>query len=248
MLAWLRVPGAWKEGFLVFQREWLVSLLVAMAVGSGVLIVATTTALQRAAGEGWRERLIPGLGIGLAAAAAVIPPAALGQGFVLIYNRPGVMDPLYAEGLPALLRNPLGLMGDLYEKGEPAMWILGLVGRYAALGVLIAWLAVGRRRNVLADQARADGADRFGLLAWVLVPAVWPSLAAAGLIVSALSMFEVVVSQMLSPVRSSAIGISILNQMHYGRDDMVITTSLIVMGAGILLTQACGWLLVWRRN
>ena len=73
---------------------------------------------------------------------------------------------------------------------------------------------------------------------------IWFALAAAGLIVAVLAMFEVVTSQMLSPVQFPAIALSILNQMHYGRDDMVITTSLMVMVAGILLTQLCGWLLV----
>jgi iron(III) transport system permease protein len=228
MLAWLRVPGKWKEGFLLFQREWLVSLLVSLAAGVLVVMVAMMTALLRTAAENRRQRFAPTLGMLLVMLAAMIPPTAMGKGFVLIYNR----------------RGPLG---DMYEY-SPSVWILGLVARYAAIAVVIVWLAVGRRGHVLADQARADGADRFGLLAWVLAPAVWPSLLAAGLIVTLLSMFEVVTSQMLSPVQFSGVAMSILNQMHYGQDDMVITTSLMVMVAGILLTQACGWLLAWRRD
>jgi hypothetical protein len=35
----------------------------------------------------------------------------------------------------------------------------------------------------------------------------------------------------------------LLNQMHYARVDVVITTSIVVMVAGVLATQLCAWLL-----
>lgn len=234
MLAWLRRPEAWKEGFLLFKQEWAVSLLVALPAGVLAVVVAIATSLLHAASEDRRQRLLPAMGMALAILAALVPAAAMGKGFVLFYNRPEGRTWVY------------DLLARFYAE-TPGAWVLGLVGRYSAIAVLIAWLAAGRRGHVLADQARADGANRFGLLAWVLVPAVWPSLAAASLIVTVLAMFEVVTSQMLSPVQFPAIALSILNQMHYGRDDMVITTSLFIMVAGILLTQVCGWLLVRKR-
>ncbi len=238
MLAWLRVPGAWKEGFLLFEREWRVSLLVAISAGVLTVMLATVTALLRVAAENRRQRIGPTVGLALILLAALIPPAALGQGFVLFYNRP------YGPGLLGVVA---GKLGDIYAE-TPVLWVLGLVARYAIIASLVVWLSVGRRGNVLADQARSDGADRFALLGWVLIPAVWPSLLAAGLIVTVLSLFEVVLGQMLSPADFSGIAQSILNQMHYGQDDVIITTSLIVMTAGILLTQGCGWLLAWRRR
>ncbi|MGB4258172.1 MAG: hypothetical protein WBL15_10780, partial [Phycisphaerae bacterium] len=196
------------------------------------------TALLRVAAENRRQRIGPTVGLALILLAALIPPAALGQGFVLFYNRP------YGPGLLGVVA---GKLGDIYAE-TPVLWVLGLVARYAIIASLVVWLSVGRRGNVLADQARSDGADRFALLGWVLIPAVWPSLLAAGLIVTVLSLFEVVLGQMLSPADFSGIAQSILNQMHYGQDDVIITTSLIVMTAGILLTQGCGWLLAWRRR
>lgn len=237
MVAWLRRPEVWKESFLLFEREWLISLLISAAAGVLTVVLAMTTALLRTASERPRHRVGPTIGMVLALCSALIPPAALGQGFVLFYNRP------YEPGILGWMA---GILGDLYA--SPVLLGLGLAARYSAIAVLIAWLAVWRRGNALADQARVDGADRFGLLAWILAPAVWPSLLAAGLIVTVLSMSEVVLSQMLSPAGFPAIAQSILNQMHYGQDDMVITTSLIMTAAGILLTQVCGWLLVWRRR
>lgn len=238
MLGWLRVPGVWKQGFLIFQREWLISLFVAITTGALTVVLAMATALLQVAAERRRQRVGPRMGMALGLLAALIPPAAVGQGFVLFYNRPYGPGPL---GLAA------GKLGDMYAE-TPVVWILGLVARYSVIAILVVWLAIGRRGNMLVDQARSDGADRFALLAWVLAPAVWPSLLAAGLIVTALSLFEVVLGQMLSPAKFAGIAQSILNQMHYGKDDVIITASLMVMAAGILLTQGCGWLLAWRRR
>jgi len=160
--------------------------------------------------------------------AAATPPAALGVGFVLIYNRPGVV-------------------GDLYTD-TPCVWILSLVSRYGALAVLIAWLAIGRRGNAAVDQARADGAGAADVLAHVLLPMIWPSLLAAGLIVTMLAMFEVVMTQMTGPVGYPSIAVTLLGQMHYGRDNVVITTSQAVVVAGFVLTQVCGRLLLVGRE
>ncbi len=123
-------------------------------------------------------------------------------------------------------------------------WILSLAGRYGAIAVLIVWLATGKRGIVAADQARADGAGSLEVLTYVLLPLFWPSLLAGGLIVAALSLFEVVVTQLVSPPGFGSIALAILNHMHYGRDDVVITTSLMVVTAGVVVTQLCGWLMV----
>jgi len=82
------------------------------------------------------------------------------------------------------------------------------------------------------------------VLAHVLLPTVWPSLLAAGLIVTMLALFEVVITQMTAPIGYPSIAVSLLGQMHYGRDNVVITTSQTVVAAGFVLTQVCGRLLV----
>lgn len=215
-------PGgpAWQQSFGLVGREWTCSLAAALAAGASAVALAVATALVEAAtGCRWVRA-----GRWAAFLAAAAPPAALGVGFVLIFNRPGVVGTLYTD--------------------TPWVWILSLVGRYGAVAVLIAWLAVGRRDNTGVDQARVDGAGFAGILAHVLLPSVWPSLLAAGLIVTALALFEVVITQMTAPVGYPSIAVTLLGQMHYGRDNVVITTSQTVVAAGFALTQVCGRLLV----
>ena len=71
-----------------------------------------------------------------------------------------------------------------------------------------------------------------------------PILVAAGLLVMLLSLFEVVVTQLVGPIGYPSIGLTVLNHMHYGRDDVVIATSLTVVAAWLAATLGCGWLLV----
>jgi len=160
--------------------------------------------------------------------AAAMPPAALGIGFVTIYNGLEAVRPVYTD--------------------TPVVWSLSLVGRYGAVAALITWLAVGRRGITAAQQAQTDGAGGADVVAFVLLPMVAPSLLAAGLIVAVLGLFEVVVTQLVGPVGFPSIAMTILGHMHYGRDDVVIITSLAVVAAGIILTQICGRLLVRREG
>ncbi|MDM8009148.1 MAG: hypothetical protein QUV05_23655 [Phycisphaerae bacterium] len=219
-------PGgsSWAASFSILSREWLSSLSIALAAGMAAIALASGTAtLGAAARSRWART-----GSWATFLAAAVPPAALGVGFVLIYNRPG-------------------LVGDLYTD-TPCVWILSLVSRYGALAVLIVWLAIGRRGSAAVDQARADGAGATGVLAYVLLPMIWPSLLAAGLIVTMLAMFEVVITQMTGPVGYPSIAVTLLGQMHYGRDNVVITTSQTVVIAGFILTQICGRLLMVGRE
>ncbi len=220
MAASLRSIRAWTEGFVLFAREWGVSLVVSLVAALLAAALAMGTAVLGRA-TAWRWLRIGSL---TALLAALMPPAALGLGFVVVFNRAGTVGDVYTE--------------------TPWVWILALVGRYGGIAVLIAWLAVGRRGIVAADQARTDGAGGAGVLAFVLLPMVWPSLLAAALIVVALSLFEVIVTQLVGPVGFPSIAMTILGHMHYGRDDVVITTSLTVVAAGVVLTQVCGRLLV----
>lgn len=215
-------PGgpAWQAGFSLLGREWLASLGTALATGILAVALAVSTALLEAATLSRWLRIAKWTTF----LAAAVPPAALGVGFVLVFNRPGLAGMLYSD--------------------TPCVWILSLVGRYAAIAVLIAWLAVGRRGIATADQARVDGAGTSAVLGHVLLPMVWPSLLAAGLIVTTLALFEVVITQMTGPVGYPSIAVTLLGQMHYGRDNVVITTSQVVVAAGFVLTQICGRLLV----
>jgi ABC-type Fe3+ transport system permease subunit len=220
MAASLRRSTAWTEAVTLFAREWTVSLAVAAGAGLlSVMLAAATMMMLRASGR-------PGLrwASGLCFLAAMVPPAALGVGFITVFNQPG----------------PLG---TLYDR-TPVVWCLSLVGRYGAVAVLIAWLALGRRSIAAVEQARVDGATSVQVLGYVLLPMLGPTLAAAGLIVMLLSLFEVVVTHLAGPVGYPSLALTLLNHMHYGRDDVVIATSLAACAGGLVLTMVCGWLLV----
>ncbi|MBI4580474.1 MAG: hypothetical protein HY718_12270 [Planctomycetes bacterium] len=216
MLANLRVPGAWASGLATFSGQWADSLQVAAGTGLAAVALALGTV-------GWfkaSRRRLPQWGGIASLLAAIVPPPAMGIGFVLVFNRGG-------------------LIGEVYTQ-TPMVWILALVGRYGAVAVLIAWLAVGRRDIAAMDQARVDGGTSLDILGHVLLPLIWPSLLAAGSIVAVLAVFEVVVTQMTAPPAYGSIAMTVLNYMHYGRDDAVITSSVTLMAAGVLLTAVCG--------
>jgi len=219
----LRDSAAWRQGFALFAREWGVSLMVSAGVALGAVAVTVATLLVwRTASSRW-VRGAAACAVAASFLAAMVPPAALGIGFITFYNGFDVLRPLYLN--------------------TPLVWILSLATRYTAVAMVIVWPMIGWRSILILDQARTDGAATLEILTDVLLPWAWPSLLAAGAIVGVLSLFEVVLTQMVGPVGFPSIALTILGQMHYGRDDVVITTSLFVIVGGILLTQVCGRLL-----
>lgn len=220
LLTSLRRSDAWVEALSLFARQWTVSLLVAGCVGGlAVALAVATIMLYRASDRRWLRWTA-----GATLLSAMVPPAALGVGFITVFNQAGPV-------------------GELYDR-TPIVWCLALAARYGAVAVLIAWLAIGRRTILAVEQARVDGATGVEVLGYVLLPMLAPCLAAAGLVVMLLSMFEVVVTHLVGPVGFPSLAMTLLNHMHYGRDDVVIATSLTACGGGLLATMLCGWLLV----
>jgi len=130
MIADLRDWTAWSEAFALFAREWSVSLGVAAVVAVLSILIATATVLLGCA-AGRRTLVWMGAAPALT---ALTPPVLLGVGFIRLFNRAG----------------PLG---DLYDR-TPLVWILALAARFSVITVLIAWAALGRRRNLLARHPR----------------------------------------------------------------------------------------------
>jgi len=224
----IRAPSAWAESFILFSRQWLISLGVSLTVALlSVILAISTVALWQVSDRKWL-RSIPQLGTWAAFFTAIMPPAALGIGFVTIYNRPDIVGYLYQH--------------------TPWVWILSLTARYGAVAILITWLAIGRRGILTAEQARSDGANDIEVLSYVMLPLIWPSLLAAGLIILVLAMFEVIITQLTGPIVFPSLAMTLLGHMHYGRDDVVIITSLAVVAAGIAVSQICGFLLVRMRK
>lgn len=224
MAANLRMPRAWVEKLTTFAYQWPDTLQIALGAGAASMLLALATVgfWQASGRRALRWAALPAL------LTAIIPPPALGVGYVVMFNRPGWIGDLYAE--------------------RPVVWILALVGRYGVVAILITWLALGRRKVVAVEQARVDGGTGLDILGHVLLPMLWPALVSAGLIVTLLAAFEVVVTQLTRPPAYNSIAMTLLNYMHYGRDDAVITTTLALVSAGVVVTQVCAHLLTRARN
>ncbi len=231
-----RDPRSWAEGFRVFGTQWASSAAVAAVSGALAAAVALTVVLWTVAGP--RGRV--GVAAGLPFLSALTPPAMLGVGMVLVCNGLSGLD-RSCPGFPGAAA--IARLFEFLYADIPAAWTLVLVGRYAAVAVLVAWLATGRRSVAAVEQARADGANRWAVLTHVLWPMHAPMLLAGGLIVAVLSLSEVVATHLVSPTGLPSIALTVLTHMHYGRDDVVIATSLTMVGGAVVLMTACGRLL-----
>jgi ABC-type spermidine/putrescine transport system permease subunit II len=90
----------------------------------------------------------------------------------------------------------------------------------------------------LAEQASLDGATQSQILQRVLLPILAPALVASWLICALLAATETAAATMLRPPGFDALSVSLLNQMHYGRDGDVVAICIVLMlvagvGAGI---------------
>lgn len=211
--------SAWREAWLLFTREWGFSLLAAGLAALMTFLVTVVLVLLAEAAQ-WRRLWIPAALCGFV---ALVPPAALGVGFIVLYNR-------------------AGLLGEAYDR-TPLVWALSLTARFAAIAVAVVWISGRQQVRQLVHQARADGAGPLDVLGYILLPLAAPLLLASVLSVLLLAMFEVVVTHLVGPVGFSSIALALLNQMHYGRDDVVIATSLTVCIAGFILALICGTIL-----
>jgi DNA-binding beta-propeller fold protein YncE/ABC-type spermidine/putrescine transport system permease subunit II len=247
MIANLHDHSAWREGFVLFAEQWRTSLVIAGLTAIVCLTISlAVVSFPQTDGQrpGFTSRLLGRTGGVIASLPALLPPAAVGIGLIVVYNGLGGWGDARPDSLAGKIAR---LFGNMYTD-SPWVWSLGLVSRYAVVAILIVWLTTTKQSTTLIDQARVDGAGRLGVLTSVVLPTSWASMLAAGLIVLLLSLFEIVVTHLLAPPGYPSLSITLLNHMHYGRDDVVITTSLTALVVGIGVTQLCGWLLISSRS
>jgi ABC-type spermidine/putrescine transport system permease subunit II len=112
---------------------------------------------------------------------------------------------------------------------DTLLWVSILAGRMLPIAwVLMAMVARSLPAN-LAEQAAVDGADRWHTLQRILLPLLAPAAAAAWLICSLLVATDTVAASMLQPAGFQVLAVSLLNQMHYGRDGDIVATCLMML-------------------
>lgn len=155
----------------------------------------------------------------------LVPAAATGALLVLAYNRTALTWSMGTEGRPF---NPV------YH--TPVIVVLAHLARYAMLAVLFGrWIARSEPRDI-SDLRRIDAGRSF--LGWFSAggPRIVLPIGSLAVIGSALALSEVSVSVIVYPPGWQSPAERLLNLMHYGREDYVITMCLAMMA----LALACG--------
>ncbi len=133
----------------------------------------------------------------------------------------------------------LKLVAALHLPAEVRMswpvFAAGLSLRYAALAMVLLWFANISQSRQLDEMAATDGCSAAQAWWHVHLPRNWPLAAGAGALVIMLCMTEIPATSMLLPPGLPSFAQSLLNQMHYVRDEHVIAACLVLVGAYLVL-------------
>lgn len=116
---------------------------------------------------------------------------------------------------------------------------LGQVPRFAGVALICLCLAYTGRRARLCEMAALDGASPGKIWRHITFPLGWRCFAGAFLVVVALSVTELSATMVLLPAGVPSFAQRLLNQMHYARDQQVIASSLLLLGAFSLVAGLC---------
>jgi ABC-type Fe3+ transport system permease subunit len=202
----LSSPRAVADAFRVFGPEWASSLELAGAVTAIVFVSTLSVGGLTPRGPG---RLARFGWLAAAVAAAAAPAAVIGVAVIELFNAAG----------------PLRTVHD----ATPMAWWLASVTRVAFVGLLAAAAGGGPAEVGVEELARADGLTGWERAWHVRWPMRWPALLAASVAAGLISMSEVAVSTLVRPPGVGVIAVSLLNQMHFGRQDAVIASSLLTL-------------------
>jgi ABC-type Fe3+ transport system permease subunit len=218
------VGGSIARVWALYGAERRASLIVAGLSGvAGILVAWAACRINLRP-----ERRVRGAArfalIGCALLAALLPAELMAQLLVQMFNRRGIAGRLYDD--------------------TPVVWVLGIIARYGFFAAAIGWYAARRVPVEILRQARIDGAgDARGGLA-VARPWVARPIVAAGLLLACLSLSEVSTSLVLIPPRfGGSLAVALDNQMHYGRNQDVIVSTLLLLVPAVLVSV--GVPLVW---
>ncbi|MCG3128066.1 MAG: hypothetical protein CHACPFDD_02940 [Phycisphaerae bacterium] len=205
-----RDPAALLTGWRAFGDAWLSGAGCALGAGAAGALLAVGIELLRLVAtprdrRGRAGRTFADVVTLAALVAAVAPPALVGDAFAAAGRWPAWL----ADHWP----------------------IVVLVGaaRYAILpivGLRIATAAVGPQS---VGMAALDGADRTTAYLRVVLPRCTGALTVTSLLAALLTMTEVGASALVQPPGVPSLSQTMLNMIHYGRNDAVVATALYLM-------------------
>lgn len=234
MLPWLIFacyldnPAAFVRTWAVYPREWPDGLLC--AGGAALIAVVFAVAVDylfaretRADGPWTAGGLFARLTLIAAALAALAPPALVGDAFLAAFTH----VPIVSDHWPVV-----------------SLLTAARFSLFAILAVRLAGAAAGPH---LAEMAAADGATFGQAYLRVRLPVIRRAMVAGGLAVALLAFTEVAATQMVRPPGVASLSITLLNAIHYGRNDDVVAMCFYLMGFVGVVVAAAQLILYARR-
>ena len=156
--------------------------------------------------------------LGASAMAAFSAPALVGDAFAAAYAR-----------VPAV--------GDHWP-------IVSLVSatRFSLIAIAAMLLSGRSVHPQFAGMAASDGASIMDAYVRVRLPMCLPMLSGAAVATALLSLSEVAATIMIQPPAVPNLAVTLLNQIHFGRNDQVIAMSLLVMTCVAVSVALLGWI------
>lgn len=114
----------------------------------------------------------------------------------------------------------------------------GLTMRYAGLALLVMHFARRSAVRELSELAAIDGATPWQTFWHVHLPRQWLLPAGAGVLIMMMGMTEIPATLLLLPPGLPNFAQRLLNQMHYSRDQAVIASCLVLIGAYLAIGLA----------
>ena len=126
---------------------------------------------------------------------------------------------------------------------------LGQAARFAGIALIVLQAARDAADRRLGEMASVDGATGLQAARYVHFARLWPTALAAFVLVAMFGMTELSATMVLLPAGVPNFAQSLLNQMHYVRDQQVIASCLALVATYAVLAIAVGVLVwLWRRR
>ena len=123
---------------------------------------------------------------------------------------------------------------DLLRWLDLLMWISILAGRMLPIAAILLALVSRSLPAHMAEQAAIEGAGRSQIFHRILLPLLAPAAGAAWIICALLVATDTAAATFLRPPGFEVLSVSLLNQMHYGRDADVISMCLLLLAAAAI--------------
>ncbi len=235
----------------------------------GLAVIAPTALLVFSMRDGasllrfWRlsgDGVLHGLGVAAGTAGGVLAISILtgvtlgGKGRVVAIGG-GFVRAMLILGLAPGVLVGTGLVAG-WNRLDPSgtvtsgWWIevIAHLARFGWIGALAGCAMVRLEHPHLRDLRRADGADTLRGFVRTGLALNLPLLTAAGLAAGMLSFTEIEVAVVVQPPGPGNLSRQILNYLHFARMEEMSAAAAWIVGSGILLTGAIGWLLMVRER